>query len=287
MKHRYLYLLIVFLGMAVTACQNDLIDGGPIKPIEDSDSFITLTTERTDGVISLSIDAPAQARFGIWIDLDNNGAREEDGSEDVKLFNVYQEYALPTGINSVSVYGDITYLGAALNKLSKIDVSGNPFLTTLNVPMNQLTAIDLYSNTALLKIDVSGNNIVSLNVSSNPVLETLWVYNNKLLSLDVSNNNNLLFLDCSGNKLNALNVSKNVELVRLLAYNNELTTLDLSQNNKLNRLWLFDNPLSDTETEHLILTLNKVATNGELWITNEPLNEAPAAVAVSKGWKIL
>lgn len=246
MRYKYLHLFIILLGLGVTACQNDFIEGVEVNDIKnESVSVITMKTQRTDGIINLSIDAPAHDRFGVWIDLDGNKTRAEDGSEDVTLFNHYQDYTLAAGVKSIDVFGDITYLGAASNVITDIDISGNLFLSMLNVPLNQLETINLSANTALEKLDVSGNKIAALDVSSNTKLESLWVFNNELSMLDVSNNINLNFLDCSGNTLSSLDLSNNLQLVRLLAYNNQLNSIDISQNVKINRLWLFGNPFTD------------------------------------------
>lgn len=286
MNYRYLYLLIVLLVTVVVGCQHEVPGGFAIDdPKLESGSVITLKNGRTDGIISLSVDAPALARFGVWIDLDGDGARAEDGSEEVKVFNVYQDYILAAGVKEVSVYGDITYLAAASNELTAIDVSGNLSLATLNVPLNNLTTIDLLQNKALGRLDISDNNISSLDVSANTALVSLWCFNNKLEAIDVSDNSALAFLDCSGNKLSALDVSKNAQLARLLAYNNALTSLDISQNPLLNRLWLFGNPLPDTETERLVSTLRSVAS-GDLWLSYEPLSGGLQASVVEKGWTL-
>ena len=288
MRYRFLYLFVVLLGLGITACESDFIEGAnnnDTKEVSESESVITMVTQRADGIISLSIDAPALDRFGVWIDLNGDGFRAEDGSEDVTVFNAYQEYVLSADVKTVSVYGDITYLGAASNELSAIDITGNSFLTTLNVPMNRLGEIDLSANTALERLDVSGNNIASLDVSSNAALESLWVFNNELSSLDVSKNPGLLFLDCSGNALSSLDVSANVQLTRLLAYNNQLTDLDISNNTALNRLWLFGNPLSNTETGNLVSALGNVS-HGDLWLSMEPLSEDVRSSAAEKGWAV-
>lgn len=286
MNQRYLYLFIILFGMVVIGCESDFIEGVRVDgPVKDTGSVITMVTKRTDGIISLSIDAPAHDRFGVWIDLDGDGKRAEDGSEKITVFNAYQEYTLVAGVKTVAVHGDISYLGAASNELAEIDVSGNPSLTTLNIALNKIRVIDLSANTTLERLDVSDNNIASLNVSSNKSLESLWVFNNQLSSLELSNNSNLAFLDCSGNALNTLDVSKNAELVRLLCYNNQLTALDVERNIKLNHLWSFGNPMSETEMESLISTLRNVA-GGELWLSIEPLGEAMHASAAEKGWTV-
>lgn len=286
MNYRYLYLLVVLLSTVIVGCQHEVPGGFDVDvPKLESGSVVTLKSGRADGIISLSVDAPAQARFGVWIDLDNDGLRAEDGSEEVKVFNVYQDYTLAAGVKEVSIHGDITYLSAASNELTAIDVSGNSHLATLNVPLNSLTAIDLSQNKALERLDISGNGLNSLDVSANTGLVSLWCFNNKLTAIDVSNNSSLAFLDVSGNALGSLDISANAELTRLLAYNNQLTSLDISKNPQLNRLWVFGNQLPDTETESLVSTLRSV-TSGDLWLSIEPLSGALQASAVEKGWSV-
>lgn len=286
MRLRYIYLFFILTGVIITGCQSDFEDDYRAgKKDVESTNVITLVTARVDGVVSLSINAPALDRFGVWIDLDGDGTRAKDGSEDVKQFNAYQEYTLSPGIRTIDLHGDVTYLGAASNELTGIDVSGNSLLTTLNVPLNRLEGINLSSNTALERLDVSGNKIAKLDVSSNMGLESLWVFNNELSALDVSNNENLTFLDVSGNNLNTLDVSSNINLSRLLAYNNQLTSIDISKNTRLNRLWLFGNPFAETEAERLVAAINN-STGGELWISDEPLDEPLTIAASTKGWVV-
>lgn len=285
-KIRYSWLFVVFLGVIATGCQSDFEEGFRADtPTSESGNVVTLVSARADGVISLSIDALAHDRSGAWIDLDGNGKRAKDGSEDVKLFNAYQEYQLAVGVRSVTLHGDITYLGAASNELTGVDVSGNPLLKVLNLPLNRLESIDLSSNSALERLDVSGNHLSTLELSSNTALKTLWVFNNELSSLDLSASSNLAFLDVSGNGLSALDLSNNPNLVRLLAYNNRLSSIDIPGNGKLSLVWLFGNPMGEAEAERVVSMLNETS-GGELWMFDVPLSEALSATATAKGWVI-
>lgn len=288
MKDRFTYLLLVaLLSTVIVSCQQDLPDTGfKVGDLEtESGSVVTLKSGRTDGVISLSIDAPALDRLGVWIDLDGDGKRAEDGTENVTLFNAYQDYTLVPGVSEIAIYGDITYLAAAGNELTSIDVSGSSYLTTLNVPMNNLTAVNVSQNTMLQRLDVSDNGISALIVSANTELVSLWCFNNQLAALDVAANSSLEYLDCSGNQLANLDISTNTQLSRLLVYNNQLIALDISKNPVLNRLWAFGNPLGDTEAENIVSALRS-ATNGDLWLTEEPLGQILQASAIEKGWEV-
>lgn len=269
MKNIKILITLIALVAMVTGCMNEEIEGltNQNNATTESSSVITLTTDRADGILSLSIDAPENKRSKLWIDLNGDGVRAEDGTEDISKLNSYQDYYLAPGLKTVSVYGDITYLASASNELTTIDVSRNPHLTTLNAPLNKLTELDVSKNSALAHLDCSGNNIRTIDVSQNRALVSLWAFNNNLTQLDLSNNAELVFLDFSGNQLNSLDVSRNRELVRLIGLNNQLTSLDISQNSKLNRLWLFGNPLSIQETEHIVSNAKEMG-EVDLWIAD-------------------
>lgn len=269
MKNINILIALIVLATMMTGCVNGELEGlyNPTDATAETSSVITLTTDRTDGIVKLSIDAPENKRSQLWIDLNGDGVRSKDGSEDISVFNTYQDYTLAEGLKSISVYGDINYLASASNKLTAIDVSGNPFLTTLNTPLNKITALDVSKNSALTHLDCSNNNINTLNVSQNRALVSLWAFSNNLTQLDLSINADLVSLDFSGNQLNSIDVSKNRELVRLIGFNNQLTSLDISQNEKLNRLWLFGNPFPDKETER-ITSMMKELGKIDLWISD-------------------
>lgn len=269
MKNKNILITFIVLATIVTSCMNEEIEGftNQKDASTESSSVITLTTDRVDGILSLSIDVPENKHTQVWIDLNGDGVRAEDGSEDITLFNSYQDYSVQSGLKTISIYGDITYLAGASNDLTGIDISRNPYLTTLNVPLNKLNVLDVSKNSALTHLDLSSNNIHTLDISQNRSLVSLWVFNNSLTQLDLSNNADLVFIDFSGNQLSSIDVSKNSELVRLIGFNNQLTSLDISQNNNLNQLWLFGNSLSYSETERIENIVNAMS-NVDLWITD-------------------
>src|SRR5690554_1630745 len=144
---RYIYLLFILIVFAFNACQSDIDDKIPLEKAKmESESFMTLTTAGADEIIKISVDAPLAVRSGVWIDLDGNGERSDDGAEDITIFNEYNKYDLKSEMRTVNIYGDITYLAAATNELKGINISSNPHLKVLNIPLNKLTSIDLSSN---------------------------------------------------------------------------------------------------------------------------------------------
>ena len=288
MKYKFLYIIgLVGMVSALAGCSDEGTE--PLRSLANTEqtnlSVIKLATDRDDGTISLSVDAPAAARTGVWIDLNGDGERAADGSEDVKVFNAYTDYKFPKGSKGLTVHGDITYLGCACDQLTKIEVTGNPYLTTPNCPQNGLTDMDLSTNPTLQRLDCSDNKIKSLDVSANTALVSLWCYGNQLTSLDVSGNMELAALDCSGNQLTALDVSKNLSLERLICYHNDLTSLDVSKNVDLNRLWIYGNPFPESEITKLQTMLSEVA-KGDIWIGNQSTADELKEELSSKGWTV-
>ena len=275
MKHSIICFLFAVVMLASGCRTNDLpSEGLDSETREKNGGIIILTSNRTDGIINLSMDALERDRGNIWIDLDNNRIRAKDGSEDVNAFDGYRNYTVAPGVNRISIYGNITYLGAACNKLTEIDISGNTRLNTLNIPFNELSVVDVSRNEALLRLDVSENKLNILELSSNSGLISLSCFNNRIGEIDLSHNIRLSFLDCSGNELSSLDISANTQLTKVIAYNNRLTMLDISNNPLLRSLWVFGNLLNDTETAR-IRTSFKGTDSAELWLneTNSPTHE--------------
>lgn len=286
MKHKYLCLYIGLMMLAFTSCSDDPYDASPSQTTaKDSTGVMVLTTSRNDGKLSIAIDAASASRSGVWIDLNGDGHRATDASEDVKTFDAYTDYTLPDRVRKVTIHGNVTYLGCAADSLTGIDVTGNPSLITLNCPQNKLPGIDLSRNISLQKLDCSENEIKSLDLSANTALLSLWCFNNQLTSLDVSGNSLLASLDCSGNQLSTLDVTKNTALERLLCYNNAITTLDLSNNEQLDRLWIFGNPFTADEYTRIMTALKTVAA-GNLWVSEDQLTDALKTSIAAKGWTI-
>lgn len=293
MKRVKLYtVLAALLLLAVGCAEEDFFSNIPDKtpPVTDLNSVVSMVLEPNNNSLRLSIDAKAEERHNLWIDLNGDGVRADDGSEDIGEFNRYLTYSVAEGLNELKLYGDITYLGAASNRLSYVDVTGNPHLTTLNVPNNSLTELDISQNPNLERLDCSQNSLSSLDISNNHKLLTLWSFNNSLSSLDISNNKELTFLDCSGNKLSSLDLSANSELIRLICFNNNLTALDISNNQKLNRVWLYGNKFGESGLE-LFADALKETINGEVWLTIEALKQTTssniAEMLKNKGWNVV
>ena len=104
------------------------------------------------------------------------------------------------------------------------NISGVTTLDVSDKEISDLTGIEAF--TALVTLDMSENELTSIDVSKNTALVYLELVFNDLTSIDVSKNTALVTLDMSENKLTSIDVSKNTALVTLMLWDNE--TLDPS-----------------------------------------------------------
>jgi len=161
----------------------------------------------------------------------------------------------------------LTSLNCSNNKLNNIDLSQNVLLKYLDIEGNALTTLDVSKNVNLTNLECSKNPLSTLDVSKNVALTSLICNENKLTTLDVSKNVALKSLFCFNNQLNALDLTTNVALTILSCYNNQINTLDLSNNVALSRLNCMNNLLT-------ILNLkngkNTLIINSDISLSSNP-----------------
>ncbi len=117
-------------------------------------------------------------------------------------------------------------------------------LQTLDVSLNNLTSVNLSQNTALTHLMIYLCNLSSLDVSSNTALTHLECFSNNISSLNIGTNTALTYLDCSGNNLTSLNLNQNTALTYLDCNSNQLSSLDVSQNTNLTYLDSSENQIT-------------------------------------------
>ena len=138
--------------------------------------------------------------------------------------------------------------GAGISNLAGIGMFVN--VAVMNVSGNNLTSINVTNNVALKELNVKGNRLPSLDVSKNPKLQDLNADGNRLTALDVSQNPELKSLSVRDNLLSTLDVKDNPALEELNADGNQLTALDVSENPELKTLSVRDNLLSMLDVEN-------------------------------------
>lgn len=257
-------LATLLLAGCVGGLQKSDATQGTSENTEPKECSMTLTTVMDDGgIIKLAIETADEHRADVWVDLNNNGVKDE--GEAVTNFgkNAETEYVL--GAQTVTIHGKVSALWCRENQLTTLDISNNPQLTELECSYNLLTTLDASKSEKLAWLHCYNNQLTSLNIanclqlndlecshnqlakldlSSNLELANIDCFGNQLTTLDLSNNSNLKWLNCGNNKLGMLDVSKNVQLNELYCGGNQLTILDLSSNTELERLSCPQNQLT-------------------------------------------
>lgn len=116
-------------------------------------------------------------------------------------------------LTGIKDFTNLRYLDCSENKLSSLDVSGNPLLE---------------------RVDCSENQLTNLNVTSSTFLRQLFVNDNKLTSLDIHSCVNLEELNCSINHLTELSIAQNAKLKVLHCFANNFYSVDLKNGNEAN-----------------------------------------------------
>ncbi len=116
-------------------------------------------------------------------------------------------------------------------------------LKTLNISRNQLTSVDLRYNTLLEILFVSNNNISELNLLYNTHLKRLFCNDNQLTFLYL-NSPDLWDLNYSNNQLTDVDMTRSSGVTDLKCSNNQLTSFDIHILHSLKNLYADNNQLT-------------------------------------------
>ena len=155
-----------------------------------------------------------------------------------------------TGIEDFEALED---LNCSNNTLNNIDVSSNINLITLNVSNNQLSTVNTINNLALTTLNCSNNSIASIDLTQNTNLVVLDISNNVFTSFLPSEVPSLSDFICDGNAIVELDFQLNQNVTSLSCQSNSLEVLNIrnGQNNILTNLNAQNNPdLTCIETDN-------------------------------------
>ncbi len=208
--------------------------------------------------------------LGIDKDGKNGKVNTESISGITSLDISYTEIADLTGIQDFVNLTSLKCTGSAYvspgggnGKLTKLDLSKNTKLTTLNCSYNQLTSLDLSKNTLLNNVNVSYNRLSAIDITANTAITTLSLNNNTLTSIDLSQNTALLYAYLDINKLSTLDVSKNLSLSSANFSSNVITTLDITKNTALTSLDCSNNKLTSIDlSKNTLLSSLRIYQSG-------------------------
>ncbi|MGC4233743.1 MAG: hypothetical protein QM594_12250 [Niabella sp.] len=154
----------VMLGMLLlNACKKESTET-PIEPTNGQ--RITLTKAANDNTNwKIWMDAAEANRAGAWIDLNNNGTKDNGESITKFGYGIEDWGTFSSGASkTIVIYGKITSLNCAENHLTALDVSKNKELTELYCNNNLLTSLDFTNNPDIFKVRVWKNNIKGDNM---------------------------------------------------------------------------------------------------------------------------
>lgn len=147
-----------------------------------------------------------------------------------------------TDLTGIAYFANLKILYCSDNKLTGLDMSGNPALEQLLCYENNLESLNVTKNKKLSKLKCYQNRLKELNLENNKHLKVLDCSYNNLTTLDVSHNVWLDTLECANNGMVKLNLGGS-ELEGLFCPDNSLTELDVSKNKYLQRLNCKNNKL--------------------------------------------
>ncbi len=224
---------------------------------------MTIVTTKTVGEqIKLLIKANANDQNNVWIDLNNNGTK--DNNEKITNFTDTISYTI--NAQTINIYGKITKFDCQKNDLTELEVGQNEYLTYLACMDNQITQLDVSQNKKLKYLYCLRTPLQQLDVTQNTELTDLNCRYTQLQQLDVSKNKKLKYLSCSYTSIGWLDVTNNQQLIGLYCKKIGLKELDVAQNKELIELVCFDNYISslnlknNTKLKKLECTINSLNT---------------------------
>ena len=130
---------------------------------------------------------------------------------------------------------DYPYLSYALNNSTKLKITSSRY-SRLNVSGNQLESLDISQSPNIQKLYCNNNNLTTLDVTKHRQLVELNCEANHMTELNLETNSLLQYLKCNYNQLTALKTTNNPELRTLEIKSNQIDVLDLSNNQYINTL---------------------------------------------------
>lgn len=145
--------------------------------------------------------------------------------------------------------GEVTYINVNnkdIESLEGIEIFTN--LETLLCKENKLTSLDMSGNPDLKNLVCSGNELAELDITENRALTDLNCFDNRLPALDLSANLNIKTLMCGGPyNFSSIDLSHNKELISFTYLVGNMHAIDFSQNTKLQTIWISAAPLKELD----------------------------------------
>lgn len=211
-------------------------------------SFTTLYTNR-NAVLRL---AGKEEGATVYIDWAGNG----DLAEYV-LSTTYREFEAKTkGNTRVKIYSyeptnPISVLSITKCPMKDVDLTNLKGLYTLNLSGNELSTLNIPENFDACELLLDNNEFASIDLSNAKNVFTLAMLNNQLSSIDLSSMPGLMYCYLAQNRLSEIDLSKTPNLLLLDLNRNNLSSVDLSSCKYLEGLAIAGNQLTDLNVANL------------------------------------
>ncbi|RSC93338.1 leucine-rich repeat domain-containing protein [Tenacibaculum singaporense] len=148
-------------------------------------------------------------------------------------------------LKGIEGFSNLKRLFAVDNNLTKIDLSKNIMLDTINLMSNNLVDIKGLQNLTNLKwLNLSFNFFEEFTLNNSSVTNILMTHN-ELKSFKANKAINLETVNLLSNKIDLIDFSKNTKLQLINVSNNKLTNIVLGLKEELFYLSLFENSLTN------------------------------------------
>lgn len=149
-----------------------------------------------------------------------------------------------TDLTGIEYFVNLKYLNASVNNLTKLDLSKNVELKTIEASNNQLLEIiELPKDIENIYINFNYN-LKNFDISKYEKLKNFYGADVKLNNVDLTNLTEIIALDLSNTKLSQIDVSKNIKFEYLNVSENNLVELDLKSNINLITVNVVNNKLN-------------------------------------------
>ncbi len=231
--------------------------------------FVLLVTLCAFALADVAIDEkhfPDTAFRKVVSDFDTNHNGKLSDAEIANVTSIRCEEKGIASLKGLEYFSALETLLCAGNKLTSLDLSGNPELGHLECENNQLIELNVRCCPKMKMLYCSHNKITALDLTKTPCIEWLKCEHNRITSLDFSKCSNIHYAICQDNDMDTLTLKNNNRLYYLYAYGNRFRTLDVSSCDLLDwavkhgehddacnlQGWIADNP-GDTGTAQIIL----------------------------------
>lgn len=179
----------------------------------------------------ISLDNPFEDEI-FWkyiisnFDSDGDEALSQNESESVTAISVTDMGI--TSLEGIELFPQLMHLYCQNNRLRKLDLSRNIYLTELAAERNMLEELDLRQNKELRTIVVWENHLTKIDVAGLEMVGTFWCWMNRLNEIDISSMKSLINFGCAQNAIKELDLSNNTKLINLCPNDTFIKELDLS-----------------------------------------------------------